>query len=75
MSKLEIETLLADAFQGGARRSRELRLSQCQAEAIGNYPTASVVPLDGGAAGEKLWYQVSLSAPDMECPNVRRMDR
>jgi hypothetical protein len=52
MELIELDRLLSDAFQGGERTSRELRLPDEDARLLARHYPATVQPM-----GEQ-WYQV-----------------
>lgn len=53
MEYAELNRLLSDAFHGGERLRRELRLSDEDAQLLAAFPFAAVEPM-----GEQ-WYQVT----------------
>lgn len=56
MITIEIERTLTDAFQGGACRRRELRLTREEADYIaGHFP----VHMTAMSTGEKAWYEIT----------------
>ncbi len=56
---LDLSALLSDAFEGGERRVRELRLGREEARAVKALPGVRVTAL-GESGREKTWYQVEL---------------
>ena len=48
------------AFEGGAVRKRELRLSQGEADRLRRECPAAVLEELGGGRGDRTWYRVTL---------------
>lgn len=57
MTTIEIEHKITAAFQGGERRTRELRLTEDEAAYIRAQYSAVITPL--GQGGEKDWYEIT----------------
>lgn len=57
MTTIELEHKITAAFHGGDLRSRELRLTDEEADYIRAHTAASVTPL--GESGGKGWYEIT----------------
>ncbi len=57
MTTIEIESKLTAAFRGGEVRSRELRLTEDEADYIRAHYAAVLTPQ--GESGGKSWYEIT----------------